>query len=218
LLDALRTRLGPFAVRFALAFLLLLAVWRFFSPFYAQGMAAIGQTLLTATGTLPPGSQLEARDRRVWVTRPVTKVDGSQGMATVNVLDDATYVNIVLLAALTIATPVLAWPARAKVFLAGGAALSILHLIDLAIKLRWTAVYPGLPARGVIPEAASPVAVKAYEWMFAFFSVNGFGLFPILVWFAATAFWWPRADPTPQEGISGRNRSKRMKGAAARRR
>lgn len=208
MLDALRTRLGPFAARFALALLLLLAVWRFLSPLYAQGMAAIGQTVLAATGMLPPGSQLEARDRRVWVTRPVTKLDGSQGTATVNVLDDATYVNIVLLTALTIATPLLAWPARAKVFLTGGAALSVLHLIDLAIKLRWTAVYPGLPAHGVMPEAASPVAVKAYEWVFAFFSVNGFGLFPILVWFAAVAFWWPQPAQTV-EVKPGRRRKRR---------
>jgi len=218
LLATLRARIGHFAVWFTIALLLLLAVWRFLSPFYAQGMATVGQTLLNATGMLPPDSHLEARDRRVWIVRPVTKSDGSAGMATVNVLDDATYVNIILLVSLTIATPLLGLAAKAKVCLAGVAGLSILHLTDLYIKLRWTALYPGLQAHGMMPEAAHPFTVKLYEWFYAFFSVNGFGLFPILLWFAAAAFWWPRQAQIQDEDKPAGGDRKRKKGAAARKR
>lgn len=217
MLATLKARIGRFAAWFTIALLLLLAVWRFFSPFYAQGMATVGQTLLHATGMLPPDSHLEARDRRVWIVRPVTKSDGSAGMATVNVLDDATYVNMILLVSLTVATPLLGLATKAKVCLAGGAGLSILHLTDLYIKLRWTALYPGLQAYGMLPETASPLTVKLYEWCYAFFSVNGFGLFPILLWFAATAFWWPQQAQIQDEDKPGRRR-KRAKGAATHKR
>lgn len=209
MLATLRARIGPFAAWFAITLLLLLAVWRFLSPFYAQGMATVGQTILNATGMLPLDSHLEARDRRVWIVRPVTKSDGSAGMATVNVLDDATYVNIILLVSLTVATPLLGLAAKAKVCLAGGAGLSILHLADLYIKLRWTALYPGLQAHGMMPEAAHPFTVKLYEWFYAFFSVNGFGLFPILLWFSAAAFWWPQQAQIQDEDKPGRRRKRR---------
>lgn len=216
MLATLKARIGRFAAWFTIALLLLLAVWRFLSPFYAQGMATVGQTLLHATGMLSPDSHLEARDRRVWIVRPVTKSDGSAGMATVNVLDDATYVNMILLVSLTVATPLLGPATKAKVCLAGGAGLSILHLTDLYIKLRWTALYPGLQAYGMLPEAAHPFTVKLYEWFYAFFSVNGFGLFPILLWFAATAFWWPQQAQIQDEDKPSRR--KRAKGAATHKR
>ncbi len=188
----LADRLLAFAARFLLAFLLLLAIWPFASPLYARAMAAAGGAVLDRLSLLPPGSHLEARDRRVWIFRPVTKADGSQGMAGINVLDDATYFNFVLLASLIVATPSIGWSGKAKAFCLGSVVLASLHLADLYVKLKWTGTYPGLRGYGVIPEAASPAALKSYEWLYAFFSVIGFGLFPILVWIGVISLWWAR--------------------------
>jgi len=185
-------RLLPFAARFTLTFLLLLVLWPFVSPLYARTMATAGGKLLVTVSLLPSGSHLEVRDRRVWIFRPVTKVDGSRGVASVNVLDDATYFNCVLLASLIVATPSLRWSATAKALGLGLALLASLHFADLYVKLKWTAIYPGLRLYGVVPEAASPATVKLYEWLYAFFSVIGFGLFPILVWIGVVGLWWPR--------------------------
>lgn len=193
----LAARLLPFAARFLLTFLLLLALWPLASPLYARAMAAAGGAVLDTVSLLPPGSHLEARDRRVWIFRPVTKVDGSPGMAGINVLDDSTYFNFVLLASLIAATPSLGWPGKAKAFALGGALLAFLHLADLYVKLRWTAIFPGLRLHGVVPEAASPATVKSYEWLYAFFSVIGFGLFPILVWVGVMSLWWARGGQAP---------------------
>ena len=192
MLTTLAARLLPFAARFILTFLLFLAVWPVVSPLYARAMAAAGGTLLHAVSSLPPGSRLEAKDRRVWIFRPVTKVDGSFGMAGVNVLDDSTYFNGVLLASLIVATPFLRWPAKVKAFGLGLSLLASLHFADLYVKLRWTAIFPGLRLQGVVPEPASAVTVKLYEWLYAFFSVIGFGLFPILVWIGVISLWWAR--------------------------
>lgn len=160
-------------------------------------MAAAGGTLLNAASLLPHGSHLEARERRVWIFRPVTKVDGSRGTAGINVLDDSTYFNFALLISLIAATPSLRWLEKAKAFCLGGGVLACLHLADLYVKLRWTAIYPGLREHGVIPEAASAATVKMYEWLYAFFSVIGFGLFPILVWIGVVSVWWPRDAKNP---------------------
>lgn len=198
---ALATRLLRFAARFALTFLLLLAVWPFLSGPYARATAAAGGTILRAVSFLPAGSRLEARDRRVWILRPVVKVDGSQGVLRVNVLDDATYFNTVLLASLIVATPSLGWAYRAKALCLGAAALWLLHLVDLYVKLKWTAIFPGLRQHGVVPDPASPATVVLFEWLYAFFSLIAFGFFPVLIWAAAIGLWWARerqaADGTP---------------------
>ncbi len=199
-------RLLPFAARFTLTFLLLLVIWPFVSPLYARTMAAAGGKLLNTVSLLPSGSHLEVRDRRVWIFRPVTKVDGSRGLAGVNVLDDATYFNCVLLASLIVATPSLRWSATAKALGLGLALLASLHLADLYVKLKWTAIYPGLRLYGVVPEAASPATVKLYEWLYAFFSVIGFGLFPILVWIGVVGVWWPRRGSNAVQ-TTGRRRT-----------
>ncbi len=211
MLATLAARLLPFAARFLLTFALLLAVWSFVSPLYARGMAAAGGTLLDAASLLPPGSRLEARDRRVWIFRPVTKTDGSRAVAGVNVLDDATTFNFVLLISLIAATPSLRWRGQAKALCLGLAVLALLHLADLYVKLRWTAIYPGLRQVGVIPEAASPATVKIFEWLYAFFSVLGFGLFPILVWIGAVSLWWPRGTLSPSQ-ITARKAWREKKG------
>jgi len=221
LLATLAAKLLPFAGRFILAFALLLAVWPLLSPLYAEVMAAAGRRLLTATSLLSPRSRLEVRDRRVWIFRPVTKVDGSPGVAGVNVLDDASYFNAVLLAALIVATPALPWLAKAKGLALGLTSLAILHLADLYVKLRWTALFPGLRLHGVIPEAASPATVKTYEWLYAFFSVIGFGLFPILVWIGVLGLWWPRnpsREPDSSSPTSGPTQSEDRPPDAIRRR
>lgn len=199
----LAANLRSFAVRFLLTFLLLLFLWPLASPVYARAMAALGNSLLGAASLMPPASHLEARDRRVWIFRPVTKVDGTPGMAGVNVLDDSTYFNFVLLTSLIAATPSLGWIRKAKTLLLGAGLLAFLHLADLLVKLKWTAIHPSLRLRGVVPDAASPATLKLFEWLYAFFSVIGFGLFPILVWLGVVSLWWPRgggASPTPQAG------------------
>lgn len=201
--DILAARLWSFAGRFLVTFALLVTLWPLVSPIYARAVASLGGPLLNATSLSPPGSRLEARNRRVWIFRPVTKVDGSLGMAGVNVLDDATYFNFVLLVSLIAATPSLGLGGKAKAFCLGAGILALLHLADLVVKLRWTAIYPGLRLHGIIPEAASPVVLKSYEWLYALFSVLGFGLFPILVWIGVVSLWWPRgggASPTPRAG------------------
>jgi hypothetical protein len=208
LFAALASRLLPFAGRLLLTFLIFLALWPFVSPLYARAMAVAGGTVLSALSVLPPGSHLEARDRRVWVFRPVTKVDGSAGTAGVNVLDDNTYFNFVLLVSLIVATPFLSWTRKAKAACLGAAALGLLHLVDLYIKLKWTAIYPGLRLHGVVPEPASPATLKILQWIYAFFSVLGFGLFPILVWIGAVSLWWPRRG----EGDGSTRRSARSRG------
>ncbi len=192
MLATLAGSLLPSAGRFIVAFLLLLACWRAISPWYASAIAAGAGRLLHALSLIPPGSRLEARDQRVWIFRPVTKIDGSPGMAGVNVLDDATYFNAVLLASLIAATPALRWATKAKALGLGVGLLASLHLADLYVKLKWTAISPALPRLGVTPEAASLATVKLYEWLYAFFSIMGFGLFPILVWIGAVSLWWPR--------------------------
>jgi hypothetical protein len=191
LFAALASRLLPFAGRLLVTFLILLALWPFVSPLYARAMAAAGTTVLTTLSVLPPGSHLEARDRRVWVFRPVTKVDGSPGTAGMNVLDDNTYFNFVLFISLIAATP-LPWIRKAKAAALGAAVLGSLHLVDLYVKLKWTAIYPGLRAHGVVPEPASAATLKVLEWLYAFFSVLGFGLFPILIWIGVVSLWWDR--------------------------
>jgi hypothetical protein len=191
LFAALATSLLRFAARFLLIFLLLLALWPFVSGLYARATAAAGGTVLRAVSLLPTGSHLEARDRRVWIFRPVTKVDGSRGMAGVNVLDDATFFNSLLLASLIVATPSLGWASRLKALCLGGALLWFTHLADLYVKLKWIAIYPGLRQHGVVPDPASPATLTIFEWLYAFFSLLGFGLFPILIWIAVVGLWWP---------------------------
>jgi hypothetical protein len=39
--------------------------------------------------------------------------------------------------------------------------------------------------------------LRIYEWLYAFFSVIGFGLFPILVWIGVVSLWWPRGVEDP---------------------
>jgi hypothetical protein len=202
LFAALASRLLPFAGRLLLTFLILLTLWPFVSPFYARAMAVAGGTVLTALSALPPGSHLEARGRRVWAFRPVTKVDGSPGTAGMNVLDDSTYFNFVLLVSLIVATPSLPWTRKAKAACLGAGALGLLHLADLYVKLKWTAVYPGLRLHGVIPEPASTATLKVLEWLYAFFSVLGFGLFPILVWIGVVSLWWPRSEKSSGKGTA----------------
>lgn len=193
---ALASRLFPFAARFLVTFVLLLAIWPFVSPLYARATAAAGGTVLKALALLPTGSHLEARDRRVWMFRPVTKVDGSRGMAGVNVLDDTTFVNLLLLPSLIVATPSLGWMNRAKALGLGAGLLWLLHLADLYVKLKWISIFPGLSLHGVVPDAASPATLKLFEWLYAFFSVIGFGLFPILVWIGVVSLCWRREGAT----------------------
>ncbi|HZY30057.1 MAG TPA: hypothetical protein VFF86_00300 [Candidatus Methylomirabilis sp.] len=206
-------RLLPFAARFTLTFLLLLVLWPFVSPLYARTMATAGGKLLDTVSLLPSGSHLEVRDRRVWIFRPVTKVDGSRGLAGVNVLDDATYFNCVLLASLIVATPSLRWSATAQALGLGLALLASLHFADLYVKLKWTAIYPGLRLHGILPEAASPATVKLYEWLYAFFSVIGFGLFPILVWIGVVRLCWPRRGSNARQR-HGKRRKANVKEAS----
>ena len=194
----LAAKLLPFAIRFLVTFLLLLILWPVVSPFYARAMAASGQALLRTISLLPRGSRLEARQNRVWILRPVTKIDGTRAMAGINVLDEGTYFNLVILISLVVATPSLRWWKKGVVAATGLAMLWLLHLADLYVKMKWTAVHPGLRQSGVIPEAASPIVLKIFEWLFAFFSVIGFGLFPILVWLGVTWLWLKR-------GVAGAN-------------
>lgn len=189
---ALAARPVSFALRFLLTFLLLLAVWRFISPFYARAMAVAGQGLLRAVSLLPTGSRLEARENRVWIFRPVTKTDGTSAMAGINVLDEATYFNLVILLSLIVATTFLSWSAMAGASAIGLAILALLHLSDLYVKLKWTAIFPGLRLSGVVPEVASPLTLKTFEWLYAFFSLFGFGLFPIVIWVGVVNLWWDR--------------------------
>lgn len=189
---ALGARPFSFALRFLLTFLLLLAVWRFISPFYARAMAVTGQGLLRTVSLLPPGSRLEARENRVWVFRPVTRADGTSAMAGINVLDEAIYFNLVILLSLIVATPSLRWSAMAGASAIGLAVLALLHLSDLYVKLKWTAIFPGLRLSGVIPDVASPLTLKVFEWLYAFFSLFGFGLFPVVIWIGVVSLWWDR--------------------------
>lgn len=179
---ALAARPLPFILRFSLTFLLLLALWPVISPYYARAMAVTGQTLLKTLALLPPEGHLEVRENRVWVFRPVSRIDGTQATAGVNVLDEGTYFNLVILLALIVATPTLDWKAGGAASVLGLATLGLLHLSDLYVKLRWTAIFPGLQRSGLIPEVVSPLTLKAFEWLYAFYSVIGFGLFPILAW------------------------------------
>ena len=179
---ALAARLLPFVLRFSLTFLLLFALWPVVSPYYARAMAVTGQALLKTLALMPPEGHLEVRENRVWVFRPVRRSDGTQATAGVNVLDEGTYFNLVILLALVAATPTLDWKGKGTASGLGLAILGLLHLSDLYVKLRWTAIFPDLRSSGVIPEAASPLVLKTYEWLYAFYSVIGFGLFPILVW------------------------------------
>lgn len=182
---ALAARLFPFLLRFSLTFLLLLALWPVVSPYYGRAMAATGQTIFRTLALLPPEARLEMRENKVWVIRRVTRSDGTAATAGVNVLDEGTYFNLVILLALITATPTLNWKARGAASVIGLAILGLLHLSDLYVKLRWTAVFPGLHGSGLIPEAASPLTVALFEWLYAFYSVIGFGLFPILIWIGA---------------------------------
>lgn len=175
-----------------MTFLLLFALWPVVSPFYARAMAATGQAVLKAVALLPPEGRLETRDNRVWVFRPVTRNDGTTATAGINVLDEGTYFNLVILLALIAATPSLRWKAAAGATVTGLAILSLTHLSDLYVKLRWTAIFPGLRASGVVPDAASPLVLKTFEWLFAFYSVIGFGLFPILIWIGVAWLWMGR--------------------------
>ncbi len=128
----------------------------------------------------------------MWIFRPVTKTDGTRATVGINVLDEATYFNLLILLSLIVATPSLRWQAKAAASAVGLAALWVLHLSDLYVKLKWTAIHPSLRLMGVVPEAASTLTLKTFEWLYAFYSVIGFGLFPILVWIGVVTLWWPR--------------------------
>ncbi len=189
MLKALASRVLPFSIWFLLTFVALLALWRFISPFYAEAMAVTGQQVLSTLSLISRESRLVARDNRVWVVRPVTKVDGTSATAGLNVLDEGTYFNLVILLSLIVATPGLSWRRKGLASLISFAMLAVLHLLDLYVKLKWTAIYPGLRLSGVIPEPASPITLKTFEWTFAFFSVIGFGLFPIVIWIGVVSLW-----------------------------
>jgi hypothetical protein len=202
LFRALAPKLLSFTLQFLLTFLLLLALWPFTSPLYARFTAAAGGTLLRTIALLPSGGHLEARENRVWVFRPVTRIDGTTATAGVNVLDEATYFNLVILVSLIVATPSLGWGGKGGAAASGVVVLWLLHLTDLYVKLKWTAIFPGLRLRGVVPEPATLVTVKTFEWLYAFFSVVGFGLFPILVWLGVARLWRKResaAAHSPQQ-------------------
>lgn len=190
---ALAARLFRSALWFFLTFLLLLALWPLISPLYARATAAAGGAILRSISLLPPGGRLEARENRVWIVRPVTKLDGTRATARINVLDEGIYFNLVILLSLIVATPFLSWSAKGRASVIGLAILWLLHLSDLYVKLKWTAIYPGLRLAGVLPEAASPITVKTFEWLYAFYSVIAFGLFPLVVWLGVVSIWWNRA-------------------------
>jgi len=189
LFKTLAANVLPFTIWFLLTFAALLALWRFISPLYAETMAVTGERVLRTLSLLPQGSRLAAQDNRVWVARPVTRTDGTSATAGLNVLDEATYFNLVIFLSLIVATPALSWRRKGLASLTGLAALAALHLLDLYVKLKWTAIYPGLRMSGVIPEPASPITLKTFEWLFAFFSVIGFGLFPVVIWIGVVSLW-----------------------------
>ena len=192
MLKALAAKVLPFSIWFLLTFAALLALWRFISPLYAEAMAVTGQRVLETVSLLSQGSRLVARDNRVWVARPVTRTDGTAATAGINVLDEATYFNLVILLSLIVATPALSWRRKGLASLVGLAVLAVLHLLDLYVKLKWTAIYPGLRMSGIMPEPASPITLKTFEWLYAFFSVIGFGLFPIVIWIGVVSLWTAR--------------------------
>jgi len=203
---SLRGSWRPFLLRFALAYGVLALGWLALAPAYAHLLASLGRPLIPVLESTPRSTYSVERARVVavrWVPEP-----GSQRIMVVaqELWRGYASYDLVLLAALILATP--GWSLRQRSRLLG-LGLGLLTLAEIAfflVAVEATQVQAVAGRSGSVPYTGfSRPRQILFTWLYYFFQIMGRGLFPLLLYWGMLAVAWRPPGPRAPEPAVSRN-------------
>jgi hypothetical protein len=175
-----------FAVRFFLIFFFILPLWFLITPAYNRLLAS-GANVLLAQIEHPRVTTLVGWERNIAIVR--SDIPFRRGRRIQGFTGYLTHFNLMLLAALVLASRQIAWRHRIKVLGIGLGLLYILHVLYLLVGVKF---FQHLQS----PDLETSVG-NIYVWGVNFYLSIASQLFPVLIWMAL----YRRIARTPEQKV-----------------
>ncbi len=186
-----------------MAFALLAYLWLATAPLYAHLLATVGRSMIPVLEKTP-GTRYLVHGSMIVAVRPISLP--AQEVVTIRrgLWTAASDYNVVLLAALFLATPGWTLRQRFRALAWGLGLLGFTHLASFLINVEYTQLWPVRTNLGPFhPQDFSRPKLILFDWLYSFFEYMGRGFFALLLYWGLLTFTWGRPDAlTPAHSVS----------------
>jgi hypothetical protein len=185
-----------FLLRFALAFVVLAVGWWALAPAYARVLMALGRPLMPVLEA-SADTRYWVQDATVWTTRSFLDPATQQPLVfRVELWKGYASYDLILLAALILATPGWSLRQRGRLLVLGLAILTLAEFAFFVSTIKFTQLKPVANQSGVVllPAGFSRPKQILFTWLYYFFQTMGRGLFPLLVYAGMIGVAWKPVD------------------------
>jgi hypothetical protein len=204
--QSLRASWFGFLLRFTLAFVLLAFGWLAVAPAYAEVLAMLGRPLIPVLETMP-GSAYTVEGATVWAVR-VVPAQGTRPASAFRAEVWKGYANydLILLAALILATPRWSLRRKGRLLVLGLALLTLAEIAFFVVTIEYSQARPvPIVGGGFLPPGFSRPWQILFTWVYYFFETMGRSLFPLLVYWGMLGTAWRPLDSRAPARAPGRN-------------
>jgi len=182
--------------------------WLALAPIYAHLFGMLGRLLIPVLEG-SPGTTYTVEGATVWAMRSIPD-PGTQRVATFRVEVWKGYPNydLILLAALILATPGWSLRQRSRLLGLGLCLLTLGELVFFLVTVEYSQLRPvPIGDASVLPPGFSRPRQILFTWIYYFFHIMGRGVLPLLVYWGMLGITWgpPEPDKGAPDRAPGRN-------------